>query len=108
MGGIAGITSRIGYIEGQLAALRAGVLTGAPNKAATEAHGAAFAQTLATASKDAATKDAGSMSLAASTDVALGKAKLNAKGVPTDLATYGNGRIPAHALREVGTTDHRL
>ena len=34
--------------------------------------------------------------------------KLNSKGIPTDLAAYGNGRIPAGALAKVGNTDHKL
>jgi LAS superfamily LD-carboxypeptidase LdcB len=34
--------------------------------------------------------------------------KLNDKGIPTDLAAYGNGRIPANALEKVGTTSHKL
>ena len=33
---------------------------------------------------------------------------LNAKGIPTDLAAYGNGRIPADALEKVGNTRHKL
>jgi len=33
---------------------------------------------------------------------------LNSKGIPTDLAAYGNGRIPASALEKVGTTGHKL
>ena len=33
---------------------------------------------------------------------------LNSKGIPTDLAGYGNGRIPAGALQQVGTTGHKL
>ena len=33
---------------------------------------------------------------------------LNGKGVPTDLAAYGNGRIPAGALERVGATGHKL
>lgn len=34
--------------------------------------------------------------------------KLNAKGIPEDLAAYGNGRIPADALEKVGNTRHKL
>jgi LAS superfamily LD-carboxypeptidase LdcB len=34
--------------------------------------------------------------------------KLNSNGVPTDLAAYGNGRIPATALERVGDTGHKL
>jgi LAS superfamily LD-carboxypeptidase LdcB len=33
---------------------------------------------------------------------------LNSKGVPTELAAYGNGKIPASALEQVGDTRHRL
>jgi LAS superfamily LD-carboxypeptidase LdcB len=33
---------------------------------------------------------------------------LNAKGIPTDLAAYGNGKIPASALEPVGNTRHKL
>ncbi len=33
---------------------------------------------------------------------------LNSKGVPTDLAAYGNGKIPANALEQVGDTRHKL
>ncbi|AEV82453.1 D-alanyl-D-alanine carboxypeptidase [Actinoplanes sp. SE50] len=34
--------------------------------------------------------------------------KLNAKGIPEDLAAYGNGRIPPEALEQVGDTRHKL
>ncbi len=34
--------------------------------------------------------------------------KLNGKGIPEDLAAYGNGRIPAEALSQVGDTRHKL
>jgi D-alanyl-D-alanine carboxypeptidase len=33
---------------------------------------------------------------------------LNSKGVPTDLAAYGNGKIPSDALAQVGSTRHKL
>jgi LAS superfamily LD-carboxypeptidase LdcB len=33
---------------------------------------------------------------------------LNSKGIPADLAAYGNGKIPASALEQVGTTRHKL
>ena len=33
---------------------------------------------------------------------------LNAAGVPSDLAAYGNGQVPAEALAPVGATGHRL
>jgi hypothetical protein len=34
--------------------------------------------------------------------------RLNGDGIPTSLVAYGNGRVPATALREVGDTGHRL
>ena len=34
--------------------------------------------------------------------------RLNADGIPRDLAAYGNGRVPSSALQQVGTTGHRL
>jgi D-alanyl-D-alanine carboxypeptidase len=34
--------------------------------------------------------------------------KLNGKGIPTELAAYGNGKIPSHALEQVGNTNHKL
>ncbi|WP_379037993.1 M15 family metallopeptidase [Paractinoplanes deccanensis] len=33
---------------------------------------------------------------------------LNSKGIPTELAAYGNGKIPANALEQVGNTRHKL
>ncbi|MFI6075525.1 D-alanyl-D-alanine carboxypeptidase family protein [Actinoplanes sp. NPDC051343] len=33
---------------------------------------------------------------------------LNSKGIPTELADYGNGKIPRSALEQVGNTHHRL
>ena len=34
--------------------------------------------------------------------------ELNSKGIPTDLAAYGNGKIPPSSLKPVGDTRHRL
>ena len=34
--------------------------------------------------------------------------RVNGDGIPTDLAAYGNGRVPSSALQEVGATGHRL
>jgi D-alanyl-D-alanine carboxypeptidase len=34
--------------------------------------------------------------------------KLNDKGIPEDLAAYGNGKIPEGALGQVGQTGHKL
>jgi hypothetical protein len=45
---------------------------------------------------------------ASSSSVGSGSTKLNSNGVPMDLAAYGNGKIPASALRPVGNTGHKL
>ncbi len=34
--------------------------------------------------------------------------QLTSAGVPVELASFGNGRIPAGALEQIGTTSHRL
>lgn len=34
--------------------------------------------------------------------------RLNSEGIPTNLAAYGNGRIPSSAIQPVGATGHRL
>jgi hypothetical protein len=99
---ISSITSRIAYIEAQLAAVRAGGWpAGAVAAPARAPSGQAFAQTLESVG-------AGSIAAGATGAGGTGKAGLNAKGIPTDLAAYGNGRIPASALGQVGDTRHRL
>jgi D-alanyl-D-alanine carboxypeptidase len=112
---ISSITSRISYIESQLAALRAGGTPGgAPTGTATaSAGGTAFAEAYATALGGGA--GSGSVGVGASGvgtltagTVGTGKAMLNAKGVPLELVAYGNGKIPAGALHQVGDTRHRL
>jgi LAS superfamily LD-carboxypeptidase LdcB len=60
----------------------------------------------------AATTTAGD-SFAAHLDTALRStgtagAKLNQDGVPVDLVTYGNGRIPPNALQSIDHGSHRL
>ncbi|WP_245700825.1 M15 family metallopeptidase [Sanguibacter gelidistatuariae] len=37
-----------------------------------------------------------------------GTFSLNADGIPSDLAAYGNGQVPAAALASVGSTGHKL
>jgi LAS superfamily LD-carboxypeptidase LdcB len=44
----------------------------------------------------------------AANPASTGAYKLNSKGIPTDLAAYGNGKIPAGALEQVGNTGHKL
>ena len=113
MDAISSITSRITYIESQLAGLRAGgVPSGALSGTATAgANANAFAQTYASALATAGSGTTGpnnGLGLGATGLIGAGRAKLNANGVPLDLAVYGNGRIPAGALSQVGDTRHRL
>jgi hypothetical protein len=61
----------------------------------TSASGTAFAQALAEA-------------VGTASGTATSTGARNADGVPVELAAYGNGKIPASALAEVGDTGHRL
>ncbi len=104
MDAIGTINSRISYIESQLAALRAGPPVGQATTATT-ATGATGGDAFATA---LASAQAGSIGLGATGAVGAGKTRLNSQGVPADLAAFGNGRIPATALGQVGETRHKL
>ena len=94
MDGIAGITARIAQIQ----ALVVPVRTGATTAPATSS---ASASTFATALADEVAKTTAAPA-AASTG------KLNADGVPVELASYGNGQIPESALQKVGGTGAKL
>jgi len=103
--GIAAITSRIAEIRGTLGSV------GAPQvvTAATTATRAA-----GTTSSSTTSSTSGAFATALATEVANRTAApsspgtLDAKGVPTDLAAYGNGKIPREALSEIAGTGHRL
>lgn len=88
--GIAGIEQRIAAIQAQI-----GSFTSPTSAASTS--GSQFAQALAQAVGGSSTSSASSASTA-----------VDADGVPVALAGYGNGKIPASALAEVGSTGHRL
>lgn len=95
MEGIAGIAQRMAQIQ----ALVAPPTVSRPAVSTTQtATGTAFADALA--EEVARTSAASSAGPAA--------ARLNGDGVPAELAAYGNGKIPASALQEVGSTGHRL
>ena len=92
--GIEGVNARIADIQSRIIALQT-------QQASTAT------QSSATTSAAGGTSFAGYLSDA----VASSKATtytLNGKGIPTDLAAYGNGRIPASALEKVGATGHKL
>lgn len=86
--GIAAITQRMAQIQTTIASLSAPVA----QPAATS--GAAFTSALDHA--------------LAEFDAPLPTSALNAAGVPTELAAYGNGHVPREALAPVGDTGHRL
>lgn len=91
MDGIAAINSRIASIQATLASVSPQA-TRSASATAAPASATAFASVLAS-------------EVARS---APGAGSLDAQGVPTDLAAYGNGKIPAGALAEIGTTGQRL
>ncbi|GAA1037853.1 hypothetical protein GCM10009557_52370 [Virgisporangium ochraceum] len=114
MDAISSISSRIAYIESQLAAVRAGgrpagtATATAPTGTATTAGGNAFAETLRSMGAGSTAMGALGAGAAGAGVAGTGKANLNAKGIPADLAAYGNGRIPSGTLGQVGDTRHRL
>jgi len=56
----------------------------------------------------AATYAATPVAAASASPVGSGKDRVDAKGVPVELKTYGNGRVPAAALSTVAGTSHSL
>ncbi len=106
--GIEGVNNRIASIQSRMIAMQtqqvtktAGSTTAAPGAAAggSSASGAAFASTL---------QNAISAQSAPPAAAANKSYSLNSKGIPTELAGYGNGKIPANALGKVGDTGHKL
>lgn len=100
--GIEGVNSRIADIRSRIIAMQTQQATKTATSSntgttSTTASGAAFAGYL-----NDAVASAGGTSAADKTY------KLNSKGIPADLAAYGNGKIPANALEKVGDTNHKL
>jgi D-alanyl-D-alanine carboxypeptidase len=93
--GIEGVNSRIADIQSRILALQGQQATTTTGRARTETPAqASFASHL--------------QSAVASTGASDKAYKLNSKGIPEDLAAYGNGKIPPEALGQVGNTNHRL
>ena len=95
--GIERVNGRIADIQSRIIALQTQQVTpknSTTTSGTTSTSGTAFANYLSDA---VATQSASSK-----------KYTLNGKGIPTDLAAYGNGKIPKTALAEVGGTGHRL
>jgi LAS superfamily LD-carboxypeptidase LdcB len=95
--GIEGVNSRIADIQSRIIALQTQQAQSSTTKS-TSSTSAAGGSTFANYLSDAVASSG--------TD---GKTyTLNSKGIPTDLAAYGNGKIPATALEQVGDTRHKL
>ncbi|KUL42341.1 M15 family metallopeptidase [Actinoplanes awajinensis] len=93
-GRIADIQSRILALQTQQAATTTAAKMAPPGS--PQAAGSSFASHLSGA-------------IAAQSTPETGKAyKLNGKGIPEDLAAYGNGKIPPEALQQVGDGKHKL
>lgn len=104
--GIEAISSRIMEIQTTIASMS---MRAAPAASTLGASATASATSTAT-SFDAVLAQAQALASGSTTTVATGgsSATLNSDGIPTDLAAYGNGKIPRDALASVGTTGHRL
>ena len=100
LNGITGITSRINDIEHRISSMSP--QTAARTATAVANTGQAFASALASAVQG------GTASTAATGTAPASSMKLNAKGIPEDLAGYCNGKIPPTALGQVGGTGHKL
>jgi LAS superfamily LD-carboxypeptidase LdcB len=94
--GIEGVNARIADIQSRIIAMQtqSATATTKTSTASSAASGSTFANYLSDA--------------VATTQPSDKTYKLNSKGIPTDLAAYGNGRIPESALTKVGNTDHKL
>lgn len=98
----------IASINQRIAAIQATIGTLAPTPTTTTS-GTAFAQALAQAVDGSSTASGAASSGSAGTPASAATSSArNADGVPVALAGYGNGKIPAEALHEVGGTGHRL
>jgi zinc D-Ala-D-Ala carboxypeptidase len=93
---IADIQSRFIAMQTQQAATKPKAVTATPAAPETS-----FATALAEAVGTQTASSAPSIGTAKSYPV-------NGKGIPTELVGYGNGKIPAGALEQVGTTRHKL
>ena len=104
--GIEGVSSRIVDIQSRLVALQTQQVAKTTKVTpATAAAGGSFAQQLSEAVATTSSLPAPSVG---SSSAATKNYALNSKGIPTDLAAYGNGKIPASSLEQVGSTRHKL
>lgn len=114
MSGIEAISSRILEIQTTVASFAGranqpamGTLTSQALSSTTSAQATAGSGTSATAFDQLLAQATGAAGTTGGPSV-TGPYALDASGVPSDLAVYGNGLAPASALASVGTTGHRL
>jgi D-alanyl-D-alanine carboxypeptidase len=100
--GIEGVNSRISSIQSRILALQGQTAAPATTQSST--------QTTSTADGSFASQlQEAISSTSGNTVTAAGRSyTLNSKGIPAELAQYGNGKIPPGALEQVGDTRHRL
>jgi D-alanyl-D-alanine carboxypeptidase len=99
--GIDKVNSRITDIQSRILALQGKV--GAPASTSAPASSSASSSQFSDYLQDAMSATGTGTVSAAGRNFTL-----NSKGIPTELADYGNGKIPRSALEQVGNTHHRL
>jgi zinc D-Ala-D-Ala carboxypeptidase len=101
--GIEGVNARIADIQSRIIALQTQQATSpaAARSTTSAADGTSTSTMFAGYLNDA-------VASRSSTPAVAKTYTLNGKGIPTDLAAYGNGKIPASALEKVGDTRHKL
>jgi D-alanyl-D-alanine carboxypeptidase len=99
--GIDKVNSRITDIQSRILALQGKV--GAPASTSPPASSSASSSQFSDYLQDAMSATGTGTVSAAGRNFTL-----NSKGIPTELADYGNGKIPRSALEQVGNTHHRL
>jgi zinc D-Ala-D-Ala carboxypeptidase len=102
--GIEGLSSRIASIQSRIIALQTQSAGG------TTQQGRSATSTTGAAGDDFASQLSSAVAQTQPQTQSAGRSySLNAKGIPTELVAYGNGKIPANALEPVGTsTRHKL
>ena len=104
--GIEGVSQRIADIQSRMMSMQTQQATATQAKPATAvmtaASGAAFAGQLQSAMTSVLASATAGVAPADRTH------QLNGKGIPVELAAYGNGRIPPEALSRVGSSSHQM
>jgi D-alanyl-D-alanine carboxypeptidase len=105
--GIDNVNSRITDIQSRILALQGKIGTQSTTSTSSSSSSSSSASVSSTQFADAL-QDAMSASGTGTVSAAGKNYTVNSKGIPTELAQYGNGKIPRSALEQVGNTHHRL